>query len=554
VKGFRSLFLVPAVILLMAAPALSAGRIDDSLLDRGLRDDWPRAHLFIMEAERAEGQRRVELLKEAAGESPDMPVVYFKLSRAVLGPSPSAAFQSINYAVQGIKAYGRSFWWAMSLTGLLYVGLLLSLILSLLVVLLLRIPRELPLFVHDAAEKPRMLLLPAGLFALSLLGPLFFIACGLMIVGLYFRKTDKALVYGSLALIALSPFLLRVADMYLSAPSPETRAIAAVNTGTGNAYALQVLDGRRDFASRFSYALALKREGRVTEAISVLRELASGDSGGLDGPVLTNLGNAYFAAGWPTEAKEAYRQAVEAGPSVKTYYDMSQVYRDTLDFQSGDKYFLEAARLDRDRVTGFAAISSRNPNRFVIDETIPMAALWQYAYANRKEVMDPFTVAPWLAAILAVGLIAFFALLDARAGMAFRCSKCGRVMCQKCTPAIQWGQTCPECFNSLVRLVDVDPKDRVAKLLAVHEKKSKSRMITRMLSYALPGLSHIYAGRLIAGFVLLWMFLFAVAVIVLNPFFSTGLGPYSHSWLDPLLIIAAVVLYEVSRLSMRRRI
>lgn len=553
-KGLRSLALVPALLLVLAAPALSAGQDDQSLLDRGLRNNEPLSRLLVTEAERAGGQRRVELLEEAAGLSPDMPVIYFKLSKAVLAASPSAAFRSINYAAQGIKAYGRSFWWAMSLSGLLYVGLLLSLVLSLLVVLVMRIPRELPLFVHDAAEEPLFLLVPAGLLAISLLGPLFSIAGGLIVVGLYFRKAHKALVYGALALIAFSPFFLRVADMYLSAPSPATRAIAAVNEGTGNAYALQVLEDRRDFASRFSYALALKREGRIFEAISILRELAEGGAGGRDGRVLTNLGNALFAAGQPGEAKEAYRKAVEAGPSVKTYYDMSQVYRDSLDFQSGDKYFLEAARLDRDRVTGFAAISTRNPNRFVVDETIPMAGLWRYAYENRKAVINPFTVSPPLAALLAVVLMVLFGLLDAKSGLAFRCSRCGKVMCPKCTPAIQWRQTCPECFNSLVRLVDVDPKKRVAKLLAVHNKKSKSRAIARILSYALPGLAHIYAGRLIGGFVLLWMFLFAVAVVVLNPLFSTGLGNYSHSWLDPLLITAAVVLYAVSRMSMWRRI
>jgi tetratricopeptide (TPR) repeat protein len=551
VKGHSLWVLVVLSLALLGSPAW-AGKDRDSVLDRGLRDNEPYSYVLSQRAEASGPAEAKVLLEEAIRQSPDLPVLYFKLSEAVLAASPWDVFEGISHAVEGLKAYRRSFWWSMSLAGLLYVSILGSLLISLAAVALIRLPMELPLLAHDISEDPRKLIVPALLLLISFLGPLFFFAGGLCIIGLYLRKTDKAVVYVSLLTIALSPYLLRPVDMFYSSSTPENRAIVAVNEGRDNSYALQVLEGHRDYASMFSYALALKREGFYGKAAGLYEEMARG---GPNQMVYTNLGNAYLAAGLTERAKDFYRMAEKMRPSPKTLYNLSQVYRYTLDFQTGDRYFLDAAKLDSDLVSGFTAVASSNPNRFVMDETIPMGELLERTWAGRKGVIDPFPVSPGAAAAIAVVMLAGFLLADRRTPTrASRCTRCNRILCPRCTQGLQWRQTCPDCYNSLVRLVDVDPKERVTKLLAVHERKSRIRAAVRLLSFAPPGIAQVYTGRVLAGFILLWLFTFPLLAAALNPLFFTGLSSFRHGWLNPLLFLAMAVLYLASNISIRRRL
>jgi tetratricopeptide (TPR) repeat protein len=551
VKGHRAWIFLLLSLAFFLSPAWAE---DDygSVLDKGLRNNEPYSYVLSKRAEASDSAERKELLEEAIRHSPDLPAPYFKLSRAVLSASPWDIFNGISHAVEGLKAYGRNFWWSMSLTGLLYVSLLGSLVISLAVVAFIRLPMELPLLAHDISEDSRKLLIPALLLLVSLLGPLVFAAGALCIIGLYLKKMDKTVVYISLAAIMLSPYLLRPVNMFYSASTPETRAITAVNEGRDNTYALQVLGGREDYASRFSYALALKREGLYGKAIGLYEKVAHESP---DQKVYTNLGNAYLAARLTERAKEYYRKAEEIRPSAKTLYNLSQVYRYTLDFQTGDKYFLDAVKLGSDMVTGFTTIASANPNRFVIDETLSMGNLWGRAYGSRKGVIAPFSASPVVAAVIAALMLAGFIAADIKTlNKASRCARCNKILCAKCTEGLQWRQTCTECYSSMVKLADVDPKERVTKLLSVHERKSRIRAAVKLLSYAPPGIAHIYTGRVLMGFVLLWMFTFPLLAVVCNPLFSTGLASSSHGWLTPPFLIVMVALYLVSHLSIRRRL
>ena len=100
----------------------------------------------------------------------------------------------------------------------------------------------------------------------SFLGPLFFMTGSLLLLGLYFRGMNKTVVYASVLLLLLSPLCLNIINMFLSAPSPELRAIVAVNESRDNKYAASVLKNKTDFISLFSTGLrsngreAMKRQ------------------------------------------------------------------------------------------------------------------------------------------------------------------------------------------------------------------------------------------------------------------------------------------------------
>ena len=90
------------------------------------------------------------------------------------------------------------------------------------------------------------------------------------------KRRDRVFVYLYLLVLLISPWILNTASIFFNASaSGKLKAIVQVNESRGNKYALSVLKGRDDPVELFSYALALKREGRYTEAIFIYNELVA---------------------------------------------------------------------------------------------------------------------------------------------------------------------------------------------------------------------------------------------------------------------------------------
>ena len=132
---------------------------------------------------------------------------------------------------------------------------------------------HIPLLSHDIQEgKTRLLVLLLLVFALF--GPLFFIGALLIITGFYMRKWDRIALYLYLIVLLISPLVFKAVSVIFTAPtSGELKAVVQVNESQGNTYALAVLNGRDNPVEVFSYALALKREGRYGEAIAAYNKI-----------------------------------------------------------------------------------------------------------------------------------------------------------------------------------------------------------------------------------------------------------------------------------------
>lgn len=543
-----SLAALTALLLSALVPA-HAGAKDfyELQIDMGVRNNEAYSHTLIGLA-MEDAENKDQFLSDAVKHSPDIPAFYFELAKAAL---PNL-FKSVAYMTQGFKAYWRNFWWSLSLIGTLYFGAVVSFVFAAAALLLIRLPQSVPLMMHDIDEDRKKLLIPLLLIPLSFMGPLFFLAGAFFVVGLYLRKTDKGVVYAVMLLLLLSPLFLRLGNILISAPTSKLRAIVAVNEGRGNKYALLSLPGEEDFESRFSYALALKREGIFEEAISQYESI---DSKKKDIRSRVNLGNTYAAAGEMDFAKSTYENTLEINPTVTAYYNLSKVYRSTFNFPKGDDYYAKAMKLDRDRVLQFDDVAGTHYNRFVMDETLNESEFWQIAMQDSERVINPFPVNPYTASALSIAILVLFIVVDKQiAYRARRCSRCGAVFCAKCVSGTQWGEMCHECYNSLVKPQEQAPKDRVSKLLTIHEKRNRARGVIRVLSYTLPGLAQIYSGKALSGIVFLWLFLFPITVLVLSPFLSVGLSEYSHSPITLPLTLLSVLLYFISNFSIRRRL
>ncbi len=555
--------LMTLIICLLATVASAAG--DDyyeNQLNRGIRNSEPYTYALVKKAHlnKAEAGR---LLDNAVLYSPDLPAVYFEHAKKSFSLSGPGLLKSVDYIISGIDAYSRNFWWSFSLVGAVYFSLILSFILSFFIIISVRLSRDLPMITHDIKETSSRSVLLVALLAISVLSPLFFIAGILILTGIYMRKADRIVVYAFLLFLVFSPALFSAGSLFMNAQSSgKLKAVVQENEAKGNIFALTNLRDNKDYNATFSYALALKHEGNFQEAIEIYKKLLDNKS---DFRVLVNLGNCYVGLynfeedkkGNLGEAAKYYTMAINAKPAASAYYNLSEVSREMLDFAKGDEYFKAALNIDRAAVENFRAVSSRNANRFVVDETIPRTELWAYVKSNSGSAANfGMTVFPAsLLSFVALLLIPAFFLLPGRLKYhAYRCRKCDNILCNGCERELVIGQICSQCYGSMLKLAELDVKERVSRILSIYDNRKKRREIMKVLSFVLPGSAHIYSGKLLYGFLILWPFLFFISFPLVGSFFFPASSLISHGFFNVAALGIALLVYLVSNLITRQGI
>jgi tetratricopeptide (TPR) repeat protein len=556
--------LAVALLCLFLMPVVSgADDFYESQLNHGITNSDAYSYLLI-EQSREQGARSEELLQKALAYSPDLPAVYFALSRASFSLSGEGILKSVDYIVQGVAAYSRNFWWSFTLTTSLFFSLILSFLLSIAILIAVRLFADVPLLAHDLTEgnlHPGVL---AAFFLVSLFGPLLFFAGLLLLLGLYMKKSDKTVVYLFCVFLLCCPLVLTSASRLVSAYSSGiVRSVVDVNESQDNEYALSTLANDTDFVPLFSYALALKREGRYDEAIAAYKRLLQT---GQHPRAYVNLGNCYVGLALSNQqrgtdyfeqALQNYRTAVDIRPLASAYYNLSEISRDMLDFTKGDEYFRLALAADRTAVSEYRAFYSRNPNRVVADAVLPSDMLRDYIWQRPYRAFT-FGITRTPSSVLSVFslvLLAAFYFLDGYlARRAYRCRKCGAILCSKCEKGLLWGQMCPQCYGSLIKLDELDAKERISRLLAIYAKQRRRRSTLKLMSFILPGLPQIFAGKILKGFVFLWPFLFFLIVPVMNSIFVPNNTLVSHSFFSWAAVYFAAVLYFISNFITRQRI
>ena len=535
-------------------PSLSYGEdFYDEQLNRGIKNSETYSYVLMQQAKLNKEQER-ELLEKALYYSPDLPAVYFELSKSSFQFSTEGLFKTIDYLLQGIGAYKRNFWWSFSMAGSLFASAMLSLICSVAIIILIRLPFDIPLLSHDLKENGTKILLLLPLVA-AFISPLFLLGGILVILGMYMTKWNKISVYGYFLFLLISPLLFNTAVMFLNASSSgKLKAIVQVNESKGNRFALSVLKGSNDQIAQFSYALAMKREGGYQKAMNIYNNLISKKP---TAELYNNLANCYVALGDIETAQELYKRSTDLHRFPSNLYNLSVLSRETFDFEKGDEYFLAAQNLDREAVIGFRRIFSKNPNRFVIDEHLHSPTFWTYAKrkTDNAYAVNLYLLPDIFIAIGAIVIMIFFYILNRRFKyMAYKCKRCGSILCEKCEKRILWGRMCLRCYQSLIKLDELDAKERIARLLTVYKYKKRRRDIIKFFSLILPGSGQIYAGSILNGLLFLWSFLFFLFIPLTNTLFVPETSYFSHDWLSVIALVLLGVVYITCNTIIRRRL
>ncbi len=548
-------FFLLVFLTFILIPAFSAGRdFHEEQLDRGIRNSNAYSY-FLMEQSKANPAQREKILREALRYSPDLPSVYFELSKASFSASTGGMYKAYYYIIEGLDAYERNFWWTFTMAGSLFLGLITSFIVSMIIIIIIRLTRDLPLLTHDILEQKNRLLLLLVILIGAFTGPLLLLGGILIIIGLYLKRADRIVIYLYLVFLFFSPWILKTSSIIFSIPSSNIiKAVVEVNESRDNRYALSVLGNSEDEVSLSSYALALKREGNYDKAIEIYNKLIERNP---TPEFYNNLANCYVAKNDLENAIELYQKSIQLRPLVTAYYNMSQVLRRKLDMLKGEEYFLLAQRINPGAITGFQAVFGQNPNRLVIDEVMPFSALWKYSL-EKATTISSFglsIVPPILMPVLAFFMGGFFLIGSKRIRpRAYRCKKCSTILCNKCMRRVLWGNMCLRCYRSLIKLYELDARERITRLQTVYEYQMRRRSILHVLSFLLPGAAHIYAGYVLKGFLFLWLFLFLLLVFAISSIFVVGMPYFPHLWLNWSVLFLVVMAFLVANFITQRRL
>ncbi len=518
-----------------------------------LRENEPLSYVLMHRAANDPAHSGA-LLQQALDASPDFPPVYFSLAARDLRDFPGGVFNWLYYSVEGFKAYGRNWWWAMNLSGLLVFALVWSFFIAVAVTAALRLPKEFPLLKHDINEERRhffLFLIPA---AGAFFGPFFFLASVLLMLGLYFQKRDRVLVCLVLLCFAFVPYLTGWAEGVYHAATPEMRAVVSVNEGADNSLALQALAGKGNFEDLFSYGLASVRGGDLSGAVAAYSTALDKKK---DPRAYVNLGNCYLLMGEPDKAGELYKDSLGIKPGAAAYFNLAQMSRDALDYQQGDELYRKATSMDPARIARLMSMAEKNPpgGKLLMDELLGMQDYYyMFDKTRRNGTVSSEGLLPDLLLPISLLWTVIFLIYGKKGGVkAFRCSRCGKILCEKCEKELYWGRMCGDCYQSLVKIEVLDPKKRVARLLKIHGGQLKRSALIRALGFAPPGIAYIYGGNVLQGMLMLWGVLFFLLAALLNPMFTVGMSAGEHVWLNIVSLSGIGLLYLLSFAGIRRR-
>jgi len=373
------------------------------------------------------------------------------------------------------------------------------------------------------------------LFLLPLLlglGWMWLFVLWILVFCAYGNRADRAVTVAFLLLLFLLPTGIRFYSSFLvSLAGNGILEISRANTGVFSAELHRKLLSMRNKHPKDpdilqAIGLIEKRMGKFTEAEAHFLKWAQLEP--RSSAAFNNLGNVYLSTNQTDQAVEAYQKAIQLSPSrTESYYNLGQAYLLNLLLSEAESEFRRARELRPQLTFFYTSISSRNPNRMAIDQTIELSRLWKRvltAIPERDKIARAFWQILWgqvplkYGEAMAAALLFLLVLIQAASrgkGLMRNCERCGRLICSRCTRSMVIGQQCSQCINAFTTRTPTDPQVVRQKKAEVAKYQDRKSSFARRLSLILPGGGHLLQGRSQEGIVYLFVFILFLTKIFL---------------------------------------
>jgi len=451
----------------------------------------------------------------AAELDPSFPEPHLALARVLVFRNPTGAAAALGAA---FRAMMSSFLEQQRLLVNIFLSVFLFFVCGFLVLVVYAVLQHLSRLHHAITEivAPQFPGRLAGLCAMLLffvpvlwrIGgvPLAFLAAGLLWPWMrpgqrrWIGALGTGVIVFPIVLWALSPFLMGALD-----PSGRPFLLARSNGAASTPELVaSVEDARRahpkDPDLSFTLAGLHKRAGHYKTAKELYHEAR--EAGAPEAMVQNNLAVIAFLEEDYDGAIDLLQRSISNDPDrVAAHFNLSQTYSKKLFFEKADQELKVANRLSIDRVRSTMRAAGGAANRTLIDETVPMKALWGAAAAEPRRMpglpasMDVwFRGSLWILPVLAVICFGVALRLGRRLHRhlpAMPCGNCGRPVCRRCLKRIRQEAYCGPCGEILLRIQSAS----YSKLVLDTQIRRKRRMVAlilRVTAWIFPGL---FAGR-----------------------------------------------------------
>ncbi len=458
----------------------------------------------------------------------------------------------------------------------LCLGLAVSLgLLGSIVILALRC---LPRVAHDAREIARRIAGESGAVPLLLivlllpaafgLGPVWWLLWWGVLFHAYASGTERrVLLVGLVVFGFVTPVIATIARENILRRSPLYVAAVDLEERREDASAE---DGLRQASAVFSedadvwflLGIYAERAGDNDQAVQNY-DRAIGASPKDYRPYL-NRGNVHLQEGDFGRATSDYGSAAERAPGApEVFYNLAIARGESYDFD-GQTAAIAKARVLSPRSVDFWA---RNPTfarvvsapygldrarRRVEDWNGQLKSLRLPGHALPMPVwkmfLTPFTLGPWMAALLAAGVTA----LRTKGPMAAECLRCAKAFCRVCRRPGDSPLYCTDCVRLHIKKEPVGIEAHVAQAEEIRRRVRWRDRFCRLGSLLLPGTHDAFSEKPVRGAVRLFAFAFAIALVVAGEtYFSPRQLPPDSDWRGTAVAggLAAFVIWTSANLA-----
>jgi tetratricopeptide (TPR) repeat protein len=492
----------------------------------------------------------VAYFKAAIELSPHMPQSYLHMSKAAFTFSPKGVTESIGFLLDAWKALSDNIWWSFKSAGIFVASVYIALFFTVIIFTALVAFSRFRIYLHDIVEERRKIFLLIPSVILGFLGPIFGIFAFMLPFGVYLKKKEKAFVYSLLFVFAAAIFFIPSLSTYLNAHSDATlRGIINVNSFFYNGSTSNFKAGEEAYETVFSYALYKKQKGDYSEAIKIYETLLGK---GKDAEIYNNIANCYVGLGEYKNAFSYYDKSLQSKELASAYYNLSQLKNELFEFVDADAYYKKSLEVSEAEVASFAVIKGHSAKSAVVDEVIDNDELRALAFrrvpledsSGRVGNIFSFVSMPFAISLLLL-IAAGAAIYDKKTpDKAFRCQKCGKILCGKCEEEeILGDDICPACYKTLSRTTELSTKERMAKKIEINRYREDRNYRLRIMTLFLPGSGHIYFNEIIQGFLILFFLLFLISSAFIWPLLMPSVIMASFARTVMWFSIAGVIIF-----------
>ncbi|MBN1356385.1 tetratricopeptide repeat protein [bacterium] len=344
---------------------------------------------------------------------------------------------------------------------------------------------------------------------------------------LYMRRKEK-LYFACLwlAILAILPLNIARVSVVKAFDDGFLQTIHYVRSG---GYSARAIDSIRHYLVKypeknklhFMMGLLYKHGDRYFDSLKEYLEYARLVPSDASGHI--NLGNIYFVLNNLGEAISEYRRAENTDPgNAAVYYNLSKAYFHQFKFAQATEMLKRASNLDPQLVAYYTEIHSTNPNRLLIDASIPDAWFWEEvppllssALADQDRFwikLGPNLNFAGTALTLAImTLILLIIQMTHHRFMVSRyCVMCGQPTSVRMRKDAHDG-ICSLCDLAVMKKGQIESEKRESRLKGINRRTRRKSFTAVTLSILYPGAGELYLGKLNRGccFTVLWSFLLA---------------------------------------------